>query len=101
MGQFIILYRESITGNLLKKKKKRRLKTDEQLCTCSPTDRTESVFTVQKECSYLGEDCEQLLVVRQFQMFGEIAVQGCDVCLVHLPSLIIHVLHICGTTVKG
>lgn len=84
VGQFIILDGKSITGDLWRS------------CRRTQIQRKWRQQNKTKPLQHLREQREQLSVLRQLQVFGEESVQAGDVRLIHLPPLVVHVLHVCG-----
>lgn len=44
---------------------------------------------------YLGEQCEQVFLVRDLQVFGVKTMQPGNIALAHFFFLIVYVLHVC------
>lgn len=88
VGQFIILYSETITGNLLNKRQRHE-------CLDKNSNNLYVVILCVCLCVYLGEQCEQVFMVGYFQMFGVKTMQSGNINLSHLPFLIIYIFHVC------
>lgn len=100
VGQFIILYSETITGNLMNKWQWRECKYYWFVFGSKKSWKLVAIVVTSYLCvsvclCYLGEKCEQVFVVGQLQMFGVKSMQCSNFSLIHFPSLVVYILHIC------